>query len=108
MNVLSLSLDPLILEKESVVASRSIKYGEVLTAYTIIVPSSKKTVVILSPACTVYGTGGASKLFQLVQIWRIVTSLIQEHPYDVITSQDTYFLGFIAWLLAKKYQCLKD
>ena len=103
MNVLSLSLDPLILERESVVASRSIKYGEVLTIYTIVVPSSKKTIVILSPACTAYGTGGTSKLFQLVQMWQITKSLLQEHSYDVITSQDTYFLGFVAWLLAKKY-----
>lgn len=103
MKVLSLSLDPLILNTESVVASRSIRYGDMLEAYTIIVPSSKTDVVTLSSRCTVYATGGTSKLLQFLQIWRIASRLMQEHTYDVISSQDTYFLGFIAWLLAKKY-----
>lgn len=103
MKVLSLSLDPLILNKDSVVASRSIRYGEALEAYTIIVPSPKSDVVTLSPLCAVYGTGGTTKISKLIQIWRIATKLLKVNTYDVISSQDTYFLGFIAYLLARKY-----
>lgn len=103
MKVLSLSLDPLVLQKESVVASRCIRYGTIVDLYTVIVPSSKSDIVVHSSTCTAYGTGGTNKLSQLFSLWHIATVLIKKDSYDVVSSQDTYFLGLTAWLLAKRY-----
>lgn len=103
MKVLSLSLDPLVLQKESVVASRCIRYGTIVDLYTVIVPSSKSDIVVHSSTCTTYGTGGTNKLSQLFSLWHIATVLIKKDSYDVVSSQDTYFLGLAAWLLAKRY-----
>lgn len=103
MKVLSLSLDPLILQKESVVASRCVRYGTIVDLYTVIIPTSKSGTVVHSTTCTAYGTGGTNKVSQLFSLWRTAVALIKKDSYDVISSQDTYFLGLAAWLLAKRY-----
>lgn len=103
MKVLSLSLDSLILQKESVVASRCIRYGSIVDRYTIIVPSTQCDIVTHSATCTAYGSGGLNKLFQLFRLWHLASVLIKKDHYGVISSQDTYFLGCIAWLLARRH-----
>ena len=105
MKIISLSLDTLILKKESVVASRCMRYGNAVELYTVIVPAQSKETVLLNDHTKVYGTGGSFKVFQLWQMYKIASSLLQQKQCDVITSQDTYFLGFLAWMLSRKYQC---
>ena len=104
MKVLSFSLDPQILKSESVVASRSIRYGSVIDAFTVIVPSHQKVTVTLSDHVIVYGTGGTFKLAQLIGMFLLARKLCATEQYDVVSSQDTYFLGLLAWLVGKKYK----
>lgn len=103
MHVLSLSLDPQVLNTESVVASRSIRYGEMLESYSIIVPSSERKTVVLSPHTTAYGTGGRSKMMQAWHMFFLARLLVKEQKHEVVTSQDTYFLGLLGVLLAGLY-----
>jgi glycosyltransferase involved in cell wall biosynthesis len=101
MKLLSLSLDPLILDPHSVVATRNARYGEVLERYDIIVPSPKREVVTLSPNTTVYGTGGSHKLISLMLMCGLMWRLLREDGHEVITSQDTYFLALAGLLCAR-------
>lgn len=105
MKIISLSLDKLILKKESVVASRCMRYGNAVETYTVIVPTQNKETVSLNDHTTVYGTGGRFKILQLWQMYKIASSLLQQKKCDVITSQDTYFLGLLAFVLSRRYHC---
>ncbi len=101
MRVLTLSLDPQILNDQSVVASRCVRYGTVLDTYTAIVPTTESKKVSLSSNVVVYGTGGSHKLIQLWNMYRIARLCIKKESCNVISSQDTYFLGLLAWILAR-------
>lgn len=105
MKVLSFSLDPQMLNKESVVASRNSRYGAALQRLTVIVPSSQKREIQLSPTTTVYGTGGGYKATQLVRLFLKAASCLRRGSYDVISSQDMYFLGLLSVILAKIFRC---
>lgn len=102
MFVVSLSLDPHILDPESVVASRIRRYGDVLSGYAVVVPSQTTAIVQLSDRVIVYGVSG-SKPVQLWRMYKTVQTLIVANRCDVISSQDTYFLAFVGYLLAKRY-----
>jgi glycosyltransferase involved in cell wall biosynthesis len=104
MKVLSLSLDQHILDKESVVAVRNARYGEALELYTIIVPSDSSAIVALSPTTTVYGTGGKTRAVQFFNMLRLASSMMKKGGHDVITSQDTYYLGLIGFFLSRVYK----
>lgn len=105
MKVLSLSLDTQLFTPHSVVSSRNSAYGNMLEAYTIIVPSSQGGSYSLSSNTWVYSTGYKNKVLQLFSMYRIAQRLLKNETFDVITSQDTYFLGFIGWLLARTNHC---
>lgn len=105
MKVLSLSLDPHILRADSVVATRSCRYGEVLERFTIIVPVPQAATQTLAPRVIVFGTGGRTKVGQLWRLYRHARQLMAAEHYDVISSQDTYFLGLVAVWLARRYHC---
>lgn len=101
MKLLSLSLDPIILNPQSVVALRNARYGEVLERYAIIVPSVQKETVVLSSNVTVYGTGGSNKVSQLLRLCLRAWVLLRKERFDVITSQDTYFLALSGYFLSR-------
>ena len=102
MRVLSLSLDPGILNPESVVARRSVGYGEKLTAYTVLVPARETSTAKLSDRVTVYGLAG-TKLQQWWRMYQKARALLRENSYDVVSSQDTYFLGLLGYILARQF-----
>lgn len=105
MKILSFSLDPQILNKDSVVAARNVRYGEVLESLSIIVPSPEKKHVQLSSNTTVYGTGGRTKIAQFVRMAVLAWQRVHEEKCDVITAQDTYFLGLLGVLLSRYFHC---
>lgn len=104
MKILSLSLDQHILDPQSVVAQRNKRYGERLERYTILVPSSEKKTIHLSSCTSVYGTGGRTKLSQLFKLFLEAVRLMRAHRYDVVTSQDTYFLGLCGLASARLFR----
>lgn len=103
MHIISLALDPKVLDKESVVAFRTKAYGSIVDHYTVIVPSPSTMTVYLSDRATIYGIGGKWRVIQLFKMYRKVTTLIHEKKCNVITSQDMYFLGLLGLFFARKY-----
>ncbi len=103
MYVVSLALDPKVHNPDSVVAFRAKAYGEIVSHYSVVVPSPATVTTRLSSKTTIYGVGGRNKLVKLWRMYARVQSLIQQQKCDVITSQDMYYLGLMGWWFAKRY-----
>ncbi|MBD3311243.1 MAG: glycosyltransferase [Candidatus Magasanikbacteria bacterium] len=103
MKIFSFSIDKNILEPNSIVAKRMIWFDNFVDKYCIIVPSIKKIRVSLSYKIEVFASGGRSKISQLFKIYKLANRLLKQENYDIITSQDNYYIGFLALILAKKF-----
>jgi glycosyltransferase involved in cell wall biosynthesis len=103
MKVVSLSLDPKILDPENTAARRVQFYGSITDVYTVVVPTDATKTVRLRDNVLVIGTGGKHKLARLWYMYRIVQRLIAEGKCDVITSQDVYFLGLLGYVFSRRY-----
>lgn len=103
MRVVSLSLDPKLLEPESAAAMRAKAYGAKVDHYTIIVPLAAATKMQLSNSVTVIATGGTWKPVRLYRLARSAAAILRTRDVSVITSQDTYYLGLVASVLARVY-----
>jgi len=101
MRVLSLSLDGTILDKHSLLEERMLSLSAAVGEVAVLVPSNREGKRSLSPHLTVYGVNG-SKKEQFQKLRRIGEKLLKEKPYDLITAQDPFFLGLIAYALARK------
>lgn len=104
MRVLSFSLDNLILEQQSVVSQRMIDYGTLVDQYSVIVPAKFSGKEDLSDKVSVYGSGGNNKICQFFRTYFLAKKVFAERKFSVITVQDQYFLAFVAWLIARKFQ----
>jgi glycosyltransferase involved in cell wall biosynthesis len=103
MRVFSLSLDVQILDAESVVASRVRAYGEAVDLYTVVVPTNKTESIALSEKVHVYGVAGFAKFGVFYNLFLRTHALLKVGKYDVITSQDAYFLGLVGVLLSRMH-----
>lgn len=103
MRVLSFSLDPQMLDPESTTAKRARGYGQYVEAYTVIVPCVEETKVVLSERVTVYGTGGRGKFGRLIRLYNLASRLAKASRYDVVSTQDPYYIGLAGYLLALRY-----
>lgn len=104
MRVLSFSLDPQMLDSKSTTAKRVAGYGERTKLYSVIIPTADKKVVELSSSVTVHGTGGRNKLIRLLKLYRLANRLIKEKKFEVVSTQDPYYLGLAGYLLAKRHK----
>ncbi len=104
MNILTLSLDSTILDKESPLARRSIEYGDLVNSYTVIVPAKKNIELELSGKVKVFGVKGCTKICQLKNIKKLANRLLVEKNINVISVQDTYYLGLLAARLASQHK----
>ncbi len=103
MYVVSLALDPKVHDPDSVVAFRTKAYGEIVSHYSVVVPSPATVTTKLSDRVTVYGVGGQHKFVKLARMYARVRTLIAENRCDVITSQDMYYLGLVGVWFARRY-----
>lgn len=103
MNVVNISLDPKILDRDTPAAIRVREYGELVNTYTVVVPTPAKMTVKISDSATVFGINGTNKIVQLWNIYRKLSSLIKEGKCDVIASADMYYLGLVALFLARRH-----
>lgn len=104
MRVLTIGLDAGVLKPQSAVRTRLQAYGELVDQYTVVVPSPDNTEKIVGDRVTVYGSGGKTKVTQLFALKKKVTALLRAQQYDVISVQDTGYLAFLAWLLARRFK----
>lgn len=102
MNILFLSLDKSILEKNSKSSRRVSEYVFLADKMFFIIPSSVKKEVALAPNLKVIGSGGRNKLFQFFRIYKIAASVIEKEKIDLISVQDQHYLGLLAYFLSKR------
>ncbi len=101
MKIVSISLDPKVLDSNSVVSSRNRLYGQIVDEYSVIVHDAKDSVLELNEDVTVYGVGGMFKITRLIRVCLLLRRLVKEDKCDVISSSDPYFFGFVAFCVAK-------
>ncbi len=102
MKVLSLSLDKKIFEPQSSVAQRTLVLASQLDKYLVVVPA-KEQKIDLSAQVRVWGIAGSNKVQNLFNIYKTLNSLLQKEKFDLLTVQDSGFLGFLGLVLAKKF-----
>lgn len=103
MQIVSVSLDPQMLDPKSTTAKRAIGYGEYVDRYFVIIPTAEQKEVKLSEKVTVYGTGGKWKPLRIFKIYNRLKELIEEGKCDVISTQDPYYLGLLGYFTAKHF-----
>ncbi|MCK4554486.1 glycosyltransferase family 4 protein [Candidatus Parcubacteria bacterium] len=103
VKILSISLDNSVLNKKSVLAKRTIEYGNLAEKYTVIALSKESKKIILSEQVSAIGVGAHDRIFALFKIYKIAKRLLYRNKYDIITVQDQYYLALLSWLLAKKF-----
>jgi len=100
-----ISIDKKIFEENSPVRQRMFDYGSLVDKIDIIVLNKafrdlpKKKVFDISEKVTVYPTNSKSKFHYIFDAIKIA-SLLKEA--DLITAQDPYETGFIAWRISKQ------
>jgi glycosyltransferase involved in cell wall biosynthesis len=104
MKVLNVGLDSSILDKNSNLAHRAVKYGALVDRYTIVVPANREQVVDLSDNSQVIAISGKCKIFAFLKIYQISKNNLNHEKYDLITVQDQYYLALLCWFLAKKFR----
>lgn len=104
MKILNLSIDITAFEKDSPFAARLSEYATLVERYDVLAPTSTYADVRVADNCTVYAAKGNGKLSQFGALYRVAQKLCRQNKYDVVTSQDPYFVGLIAYLIAKKFR----
>jgi len=105
MDILMISTDRKIFEENSPVRQRVFDYGSLVDKLNIIVLNKApkdlpdKKVFDISEKVTVYPTNSKSKFHYIFDAMEIA-GLLKEA--DLITAQDPYETGFIAWRISKK------
>jgi len=102
MKVLNFSLDGSILNTASKTSERVVEYAGLVDNFTVIAPGKKSGVVKLSERAVVYGVSGGNKLFQLFNIYKKAQEILKKGNFTIISVQDTYYLAFLALILARK------
>ena len=102
MNILNISIDKGVLDKDSPVSQRMAWFGGVVDTYTIAVPCDEKKEIRLSDNVCVFASGGKNKITQFFRLFLLVDGLLKKQKYDVITTQDPFFTGLLGVLLGKK------
>jgi len=110
LKVLTIGYDGSIIDKNSKLAKRSIEYGGLVEKYAVVAPANKDIQISLSN--NVIGVGvkslnapfAMSRLFSLFQIYKKADELIRKENYNVISVQDPFELGAVAFFLSKKFK----
>jgi len=103
MKILVIGTDNTVLQTDSKLAKRSCEYAQLVERYDVVVPHSEHAHIRLAETCEVFGVGGKSKFDKLKKIRHLAEKLMQKYQYDVISVQDTYYLGWVACRLARKF-----
>lgn len=103
MRILSISLDQSIGIPKSRAARQAGWFSDAVEHMTIIVPGKKDQEVVLAENIIVKCVSGNNKVTQFLRLFETAVRCIKKERIDIITTQDPYFLGFIAARLSEKY-----
>ncbi len=97
MIVLSLSLDPNFKQNNSNVVKRWLDYAKLVDKFIVIGLGKNREQKEINSNLIIYSSGGKNKIQQLWQVLKLLLKL----DYDIISSQDYYYLGFLSLIIAK-------
>lgn len=99
MRILILGTDKHVFDPHSDTARRLRLYGAAVESIAVCVPLESRAIVPVSANVTAYGSGGKCKWEQWIRmVW---LAWKKSHSADVISSQDVYYIGLIAWLVGR-------
>ncbi len=105
MKILNISLDKKILDKNSAVAKRIVEYGKLVDKFTVVVLASENKEINLSDKVKVYSIKKSfCKIYNFLRLKKQANKILKSEEYHIITAQDTYFIGWLAVKLAKKFK----
>lgn len=104
MKILSLGLDSTILDKDSKLAERARFYAEHLEKYVVITPAKEDSEIKLSDNARAYGVAAGNKIKILKAFFSLAKKILSNEKFDIISVQDQYFVGLVAYILAKKFK----
>lgn len=103
MKILSLSLERELANADSLAASKMREYAALVDAYTAIVPGKQDADFALSPKARVVVIGAKNRIWLFLRILLRASALCRSERFDLLTSQDPFELGLIAFLLKKMH-----
>jgi glycosyltransferase involved in cell wall biosynthesis len=103
MKILGISLDPSILDKESIPAQRIVKFGKDLDKYYLLVPADKDQKSQLASNIFTESLSSHNKFLLFFKIYRRINEILKNEKFDLLTTQDAYFLSLILIFLSKKH-----
>lgn len=102
MRVLTLSPDGReLLLPHSALSQRFVQYGELVDRFDVVYPDTEDRVIQLTDHVTLYGLQARTKAEYFFRLFRAVPLLHKKTRYNVVSTPEPYFLGFIANLLAR-------
>jgi len=102
MKVLNISLEKKLFQNDSTSQQRVLGYGGLFARFDLIVLTGRGFQVLKFTNIDIYPTSSLNKLFYLFDAYFLGKKVINKYKHDIISAQDPFEMGFIAWLLAKK------
>ncbi len=103
MKVLNISLEKKLFQNGSKSQQRVLGYGRLFARFDLIVLTGRGHQVLEFANMDICPTDSFGKLFYLTDAYSLGKKMIKKHKHDILSAQDPFETGFIAWLLAKKY-----
>ncbi len=103
MKILSLGLDKSAAKINSTLARRLLDLSQLVEKYWVIVPAEKDEVLAINEKVKVFLVGGRQKVSKFFRIWQRAKEILSLESFDVLTTQDIYFLAGLGLFLAKRF-----
>jgi len=103
MKILSIGSDATAVRTDSALAERLRAYATHVERYDVLVPALTRVHADLAKNSAVYSGAGSTKLLQLYRMYKEAQRLMRMRRYDVVTVQDPYYLGVLAYLVARRF-----
>ena len=104
MKVLNISLEKKLFKAGSRSQQRVLGYGRLFDRFDLIVLAGRGCQSLKFSNMEIYPTDSLGKLFYLADVYWLGKKLIKKYGHDIISVQEPFETGFVAWLLAKKYK----
>jgi glycosyltransferase involved in cell wall biosynthesis len=103
MKILNIGLDKKLFLPKSQTQERVLGYSKLFERFDLIVLSGRGYKNIEFENMLISPTNSFSKLGYLFDAYILGKKMIKKYKHDIISAQDPFEIGLIAWLLAKKY-----
>ncbi len=104
MKILNISLEKKLFLEKSKSQQRVLDYANLFERFDLVVLSNRGYKSVEFENMVIHPTNSLAKLCYLVDAYFLGKMMINKYKYNVVSSQDPFELGLVAWLLAKKYK----